>query len=374
MGVVRRDVLRRWSVTGAGVAALCLLPVAVAAWPADSASSVDPVVLRQRILASVNQPYSGHVSTDGRLALPALPALEDVRGLLAGSARLRTWYVGPTSWRVAELTTTGERDTYRTTAGLDRWDFERNLITHLAGAHPVGLPDASDLVPPTLARRLLGAGGRLDPLPVRRVAGVDAAGLALTPDDPDTAISRVQVWAEPRTGLPLRVEVMGEGSADPVIASRFLQLRRAAPDPAVVAPTVPAGAGFTEVTDEEAADALANALRGRLPAMLAGRPRMSTGVTDGVTGGGLYGAGFSAMVVLALPGRAGGRTLAAARDNGGTPVALSGAQAYELRAPPLAALVVRTDGDRSRPRTWLLTGLVDPRVLHRAAAELIGQP
>jgi hypothetical protein len=206
------------------------------------------------------------------------------------------------------------------------------------------------------------------------VAGVGAAGLALTPDDPDTTVGRVAVWADPQTGLPVHLEVTVRGGAEPVFTSRFLQLRQAAPDPREVTPTVPAGAGFAEGTAAEAADALAAALPGQLPAVLAGRARTSIGAMDGVAGAGVYGDGLSTVVVLALPGRVGRRTLAAARDNGGTPLPLTGAQAYELRAAPLTALIVRTDGDRSSRRGWLLAGLVDPQLLQRAATELIGRP
>jgi hypothetical protein len=310
--------------------------------------------------------------TDGRLGLPALPELEDVRRLLNGSARLRTWYAGPTSWRVAELTPTGERDTYETAVGLYRWDFERNLVTHLAGTPAVWVPGAPDLVPPALARRLLDAAGRYDRLPARRVAGIDAAGLRLTPDDPDTNVGRVDVWADPDTGLPLWVEVAGAGRADPAFTSRFLQLRQEPQPAAVLTPSIPDDAGFATTSVEELEGALGAAVSGRLPETLVGRTRVSAAATAGVPGIAVYGRGFTTVVVLALPGRFGGRTLAAARDAGGAPVAMAGAQAYELRASLLTALVVRTDGDRFSRRAWLLAGLVQPQLLRRAAAELVG--
>ncbi|HEX2356164.1 MAG TPA: hypothetical protein VHI50_06850 [Micromonosporaceae bacterium] len=372
MRVVRREAVRRWSVVSAGVAVLAVVPAVVAAWPEGSAAGPDPVELRERILASADRPHDGYVATDGRLGLPALPELEDVGGLLGGSARLRVWYAGSTSWRVAELTTTGERDTYRTAAGLYRWDFERNLVTHLAGEPTVWLPGAADLVPPALARRLLGGDGRLDRLPSRRIAGIEAAGLRLTPHQPDTTVGRVDVWADRETGLPLVVDVAGKNGAHPVFTSRFLQLRQATPPADVLTPAVPDGAGFAMTTTDEVADALATALPGRLPDVLAGRARTATAA--GVGGGAVYGTGFSTVAVLALPGRVGGRMLGSARDAGGTPVPLAGAQAYELRTALLTALVVRTDGDRRSRRGWLLAGLVDPQLLRRAATELIGRP
>jgi hypothetical protein len=360
-------------VTAAGVAVLCLLPAVVAAWPVRAASGIGPAELRDRVLASVNQPYSGYVTTDGRLRLPELPALEDVRGVFSGSARLRAWYASSAAWRVAELTATGERDTYRTVAGQYTWDYERNLVTELLGDPSVWLPGTSDVVPPVLARRLLGAGGDVSALPARRVAGVEAAGLRLTPDDPDTSIAWVDVWADPRTGLPVHVEVVAEGATDPVFTSRFLDVDQAAPDPATLTPAAPPGAGFARTTPADAAEALGNVLNGQLPATLVGKPRSPIALTEGIFGAGVYGTGFSTVVVVGLPGRLGGQTLEAARENGAAEVPLTGAQAYELRATPLAALVVHRFGDRSSRRTWLLTGLVDPQLLRRAAAELVGR-
>jgi hypothetical protein len=373
MSVVRRDTFRRWSLVCAAVAALCLLPAVVAAWPAGSATGVDPARLRERILASVDQPYEGYISTDGRLGPPPLPGLDDI-GLLGGSSRLRAWYAAPAAWRVAELTTVGERDTYRTAGGLYRWDFERNLVTLIAGEPAIWLPGAADLVPPTLGRQLLAAEGRLEPLPGRQVAGTAAAGVRLVPGGDGTTVGRIDVWADPATGLPLRVEIAGHDAAVPAFTSRFLQLRQAAPDAAVLTPEVPVGAGFVATTVLDVREALRDALPGVLPATLAGRARFSHAATAGVAGGAVYGTGFSSIVVLALPGRLGGGTLDAARDAGGTPVPLTGADAYELRASLLTVVAVHGHHppfERGSLHAWLLLGPVDGQVLREAAAELV---
>lgn len=369
---VRRNMVRRWAVVGAGVAALCLLPVAVAAWPVSTAARVEPVELRDRILASAAQPYDGYVETDGRLGLPDLPALAEVGGLLGGSSRLRTWYAGPESWRVAELATVGERDTYRVPSGVYTWDFERNLVTLVTGDRSVWLPGGADLVPPALARRLLGADGELRPLPSRRVAGLAAAGVRLVTTDPGTTVGRVDVWADPETGLPVQVEVAGRGAADPAFSSRFLQLRQDAPDPRLLLPRLPRTAGLTVTSNVELESALAIALPGELPGTLAGRPRSLVTVEDAVAGG--YGTGFSTMLVVGLPGRFGGQTLDAAAA-AGAPIPITGAEAYELRASLLTALVVHanhTEPRREELHAWLLAGLVEPQLLRQAAAELVG--
>lgn len=370
MGVARRDSLRRWSIVAGGAALLCLLPSLVAAWPAGPGAGADPGALRERIQSSVAQPYQGYVTTDGNLGLPPLPELAELSGLLGGSERIRTWYAGPDAWRVAELTTVGERDTYQTTVGRYRWDFERHLVTLVTGDPPLWLPDASDVTPPALARRLLTAAGRVEPLPARRVAGLDAAGLRLLPADRDTTVDRIDVWADPETGLPVRVEVAGPGA--PAFTSRFLELRQQAPDRAVLAPpAVPEGATFTVVTGSDVAAVLASVLPGDLPGVLAGRPQAPLAAVDRF-GAALYGSGLSSVVVVPLPGRFGGETVGAAREAGGTPLELPGADAYQLRASLVTAVAVHAHGYQDVLHAWLLVGFVDPQVLRQGATELIG--
>ena len=63
----------------------------------------------------------------------------------------------------------------------------------------IRLPDASDLLPPTLARLML-QGVRPDELsrlPVRRIAGIEAPGLRLIPAEPASTVARVDIWADP---------------------------------------------------------------------------------------------------------------------------------------------------------------------------------
>src|SRR5581483_138357 len=100
------------------------------------------------------------------------------------------------------------------------------------GDPAVRLPRADDLTPPNLALRLLhtaAAGDKLVPLPARDVAGISAPGLEIRPVSPDTTITRVDLWADPATGVPVDVEVYGGGSSAPAISSRFLHFSAARP-------------------------------------------------------------------------------------------------------------------------------------------------
>src|SRR5207237_2996735 len=110
------------------------------------------------------------------------------------------------------------------------------------------LPRAADLVPPALAQRLLSEGGRQARFSVIapvRVAGRSASGLRMTPADPASTVGRVDIWADPSSGLPLMVEVFGRGSARAALESKFFQVSRWRPDPRVLTPVRATGTGFT---------------------------------------------------------------------------------------------------------------------------------
>ncbi len=215
MSVVRGQAARRWSVVAAGVATLCALPAVIGALPVPG-SALTAAQLRARIMASAPVPYQGYAESTASLGLPQLPDLGDVITLLDGTTDQYAWYRSPGRWRADQLTAAGEDDIYQTSRGTFVWDYARGLLTQLTGAQPVRLPRAADLLPPALARRLLGLASpadRLYRLPSQRVGGVDAAGLRLVPADSGSTIGQIDVWADPATGLPVQVEVFGRGAA-----------------------------------------------------------------------------------------------------------------------------------------------------------------
>ncbi|GGM28778.1 hypothetical protein GCM10007977_032570 [Dactylosporangium sucinum] len=341
--MVRREARRRWIIVGAALAVLVAVPVGIATAPAG-AEQVPAPVLRQRILGSAGTAFQGYVETRGTVVLPDLPQLNDLAGLLGGTTSMRVWHAGPRAWRVAVLDPVGERDTYRTGDATYTWDFSRNLWTELTGDPAVRLPRAADLLPPDLARRLLldaGAGVPMRSLPGQRIAGIAAAGLRLSPADPDTTIRRVDVWADPGTGLPLRVDV---GSA---FSSRFLDLSRTPPSADVVRPRGSSHSGFVTTAQPDVVAALNSVAGVGLPGSLAGRARVP-GPVEAIA---VYGTGLSRFVVVAVPGRLGERTLAAVRE--------------VVQSGTLTVLVARP----SR-RTYLLAGFVTPALLGRAQADL----
>ncbi|HUR73180.1 MAG TPA: hypothetical protein VMZ00_02835 [Sporichthya sp.] len=370
MGGQRAQTARRWLLVAVGLAVLGSLPALVGAWPV-SAAAVDLGTLRDRILAAEGT-YAGYAESDGSLGLPDLPAIDNVGALLGGRTRLRAWQ-SPAGSRIDVLTSTGERDLYESRSTLTAWDFENNVTTRLYGEPGLRLPRAADLVPPRLARRLLGGprgAERLESLPARRVAGVAAVGLRLVPTDPETTIGHVDVWADPETGLPVEVRVTGRDGGAPGLRSRFLDLDQgseAVPADLLVAPYPEGGerarAPVTAVGDR--IDQFAPAV---LPERLA--DRASSQVVEGGQALRTYGQGFSLFGAIALPGGLGFRVYDAARTAGALGVDLGDGDGMLLRTPLLTLLVVSSDSGYG----YVLAGPVGAELLTRAARELVGTP
>jgi hypothetical protein len=347
------------------VAVLCALPSAIAAIPVGAAP-VNVDQLRQRIIASTSQPFQGYAQSSAALGLPSLPDLADVTGLLSGTTTMRAWYAGPNQHRVDVITGFGERDYYQTPTATYVWDYGQNLLSELVGTAPIRLPQAEDLLPPELAWRVL----QVDPtdavtgLPARRIAGVDAAGLRLRPTDPDTRIGQVDIWADPNTGLPLRVEVTQRGADTPVVQTAFSAVSFGPPATATLTPPTGSGSGFTVAKVPDLLGALGNVSRfARLPDELAGYPRAPQ--VAGLPQIARYGTGLTTFVALAVPSDIADTALTNAKQAGGTAIQLRFGQA-ELIQVPLLSVAVEHVGRRA----YLIAGLVDNTVISNAAVDL----
>ena len=347
------------------VAVLCVLPSIIAAIPAGT-SPIGVNQLRQRILASTSRSFQGYAQSSAALGLPSLPDLADVTGLLSGTTTMRAWYAAPNRHRVDVITGFGERDYYQTPNAEYVWDYGQNLLSELVGTAPIRLPQGEDLLPPELAWRIL----QVDPadpvtgLPARRIAGVDAAGLRLRPTDLDTRIGQVDIWADPATGIPVRVEVTERGATAPVLQTAFTDVSFGTPDPATLTPPVGSGSGFTVAKVPDLLGALGNVGRfARLPEELAGYPRAPQ--VPGLPQIARYGTGLTSFVVLALPRDVGDSALTNAKQAGGLTVHVQFGQA-ELIQVPLLTVLVENRGYRS----YLIAGLVDSSVISNAAIDL----
>lgn len=350
----------RWLVVLLVATALVATPVALAARRVPDVSR-DPVALARLVLTSATWGWSGSVRSSGALQVPQSESFATLGDLLGEENQLRVWWRGPQEWRVDRLRGTGETDLFRSRGLQVRWVFESDTAT-VSPVSEIRLPDAADLLPATLARSLLRGvrDDELSRLPAARVAGVVAPGLRVTPDDPAASVDHVDVWAEPGSGLPLRVEVHG-ADPRPVLTTEVTSLDLDPPDPAT---TVFRPAPSTTLAYEDAVDvaAAANAFApDDLPATLAGLPTRD-GADPGAVG--VYGRGPTALIVLPLRGQV-ARPLrdrlaasgSARRADGGALAAVG----------PVTLLVTRVPGGGG---AFLLAGTVTPETAERAADEL----
>jgi hypothetical protein len=370
VSVVSGQTRRRWALVAGGVALLCVLPVVDSALPV-TVPRLPVSQLRARILDSPRS-YAGYVESDATFGLPALSGFGSVTSLLDGVTRMRVWQASSDRWRVDVLTDVGERDTYMTPHGSYIWDSGTELLTEVLGHYPVRLPRAADLVPPSLALRLLHEAGphaRVSELPPRRVAGVAAEGLRLFPGDPASTVEHIDIWAEPDTGLPLQVEVFGRDNGQPALETQFLQVSSWHPTAAVLTPQRGPGTAFTQTDAADLSGALGDLGPVLLPAKLAGRPRLPTPIGFGQVG--IYGRGLATFAVLQVSGITGLHLISAARYDGGISLKVRHGTAVVVSTRLITAVLLHPTGSTG---TFVLAGFVDRQLLERAATQLAAEP
>ena len=169
-----------------------------------------------------------------------------------------------------------------------------------------------------LGHRLAGtADVELQALPARRVAGRSADGVRLLPRDPDrTTVEAVDLWVDPGSGLPLRVEVRADGEDEPVLTSLLLDLDLGAPPASSTDFDRPRRADVTVGDAPDVAAAVDRFAPYRLPESLAGLPRRPRAPLTGDGGVATYGEGLTAMAVLPLPGDVARRLVDRIDDDG----------------------------------------------------------
>jgi hypothetical protein len=348
-----------------GVAVLVSLPLAVGALPARP-TQVSATDLLRRVQSSAGVAHSGYAESVGGLVLPLTTDFTALTSLFGDRTRIRSFWRGEEDWRIDALQTTGEAGTYRQGDNNYTWDYEQDGGSS-ATEPPVRLPRVADVEPAALARRLLSEARPTDVsrIPSRRVAGRDAAGLRLRPSDPGTTIDRVDVWADEDTGLALRVEVYGKGTARPVLETAFLDVSTAVPPPSATQFQPADGTKIRGGTSTDLAARINLFAPVTPPATLAGLPGRP-GIT-GLGSIGSYGTGLTLLVAVPLPGRI---TRQLVQQLLKTPGSTRTPDGLRLSVGPLSLLLTDDPGQR----TWLLTGTVTAATLDKAAAELIAHP
>lgn len=351
--------LRRWAVVALGVALAVGVPVAVSAWPTPD-SDVSAVELLGEMAAAEGHPWSGYVETQGALQLPVTGDVADVGALFSGRTRLRAWWRSADDWRVDQLATAGETDLVHHGPTTAEWDYEA-LRTRVSLDGGIRLPRAGDLVPPVLAARVLDGVTAADVsrVPARRVAGIAAPGLRVRPAAPQSSIDHVDLWADPASGVALRVEVYGDGSAGPAFTTAFRDFSSRMPPAARTAFATPDGADESYDAILDIADAANQYAPFRPPARVGGLAQSRA--SDGAVG--VYGSGLTELIAIPMRDR---EADPLRRQLHTSPDASDVEAGTLVDAGALTVLLTGQDGDGG----WLVTGTVTPATLERAAADL----
>jgi len=349
--------VHRWSVACLATALVLLTPYAGRLRPAS-----DPDVAAADLLASVRHspttPYSGIVDVQGRVGLPIADHFSDLADLFGADTRLRVWWRGGEDWRVDRLLETGEVDLFHHGSTTTQWNYERHEA-RVSRDPEIRLPRDSDLLPPEVALRALDGktAADLDPLPARRIAGVDAAGLRVPITDPGSSLRRVDLWVDPATGVTLSARVYGD-SSQPAISTTFTTYSAARPKAEVTRFHPAPGIDVFRDRALDIADAADEFAMVRAPSSVAGLGRDS-GIAAAV-----YGTGLTRLLAVPLPPReadeiANQLTESGAAREGGLPL---------LRSGPLGAVVTRGTG--ALGVRWLVAGTVTDQTLLEAAYDL----
>jgi hypothetical protein len=352
---------RRWALVGLGVLLLVSAPVLVRALPAAD-SSLSAAGVLQRIQGSRDVAFSGYVETTGAVGLPQNDALSSLAKLLGDTSKVRVWWRDPTRWRVSTLRTTGETDLLHAGDRTLRWVYESKSVTLIPDVS-VRLPNTADLLPNELARRVLAGArpGELSRLPARRVAGHHALGLRLTPADPQSAISRVDVYADQATGLPVQVRMFAKGLASASLSTRFLDLTVGEPDASALQFSAPNDSQQRNDDVVDLADA-ANRFAARIPPRtLAGLPARGRQMARGSVG--VYGRGPTVLFAIPLWERTAEQACATLRRAGARELD----QGLLAGAAPIRLLLAKAEPNDNR---WLLAGTVTRKALTDAADQL----
>ncbi len=355
---------RRWCIVAVGVALLIAVPIGLRLLPAQD-SAVRASALLKHIRDSGELGYSGLVESDGALGLPVSNQFTDVADLLGGRTTMRVWWRSGTDWRVDKILATGETDLFHDARGTTSWKYESNRATRTGNAE-IRLPNSSDLLPPALALRLLADAdpAEVSRIPAERIAGVDALGLRLVPRDRQSSIGRVDVYADPDTGLPVSVAVFASGAKAPALRTKFLALTMSPPPASLTHLALASGAElrFEDVVDIAAA---ANKYAPvRAPSRLVGLHQRSTHA--GAVG--VYGRGVTLLIAIPLWGPAAGPLRDQLAVTPGVRIATVGSA---LSVAPLNLLLTPPAFE---DHSWLFVGTVTPSTLTQAAHKVVAHP
>jgi outer membrane lipoprotein-sorting protein len=243
-----------------GVAGLAALAIPAGAGEQPSLPAISAEELVASVASAKPPAAAGTVHLDNALGLPSIPGLpQQARN---GTFDFRVWYDGDGRARVsipAGSAAGGEQTIVYDGTTLWRYDSASRTVTK-AEKPDHGKPGAAPgeaMDPASAAKQLLDLvrpTSRISVDGTAKVADRPAYELVLAPAPTErTLLREVRVAVDSETRIPLRLEVLANGSNSPVLSVGFSQLTVGPQDASLFTFTPPAGAKV--VTPEQAAEA-----------------------------------------------------------------------------------------------------------------------
>ena len=241
--------------TAAGVAGLVLLASPAGAGEAPPALppiSADQLV--ESVLSTDVPALGGAVELENNLGLP-IPALPASMG---GGDQIRVYTDGNGRARISLPTRSGETTVVNDGKTVWVWDSQDKTVEKLPhsadrGEHTPLQGKVAD--PATAARDLVNAmqaDSTVDVDGTARVAGRPVYQLVLEPKPTErTLLREVRVSVDSETRVPLQLEVLANGQADPALKVGFTEFADGPQDPSLFTFTPPEGAKVTEHKEHE---------------------------------------------------------------------------------------------------------------------------
>ncbi len=263
---MRRPGIRaRWFVPAGAVVVIGIVVGASAA--ASAAAPSLPAKTPAQLLTELAQagsrpvgPFTATVQQTASLGLPELPGMSRAGGasssLLDGTQSIDIWYGGPKRVRIAVPVQAGESDLRRDGGTVWLWNSKTQTATHVTlpvqSAHALhhGAQQPPE-TPQAAASQLLNTIGPSTVVGVQSnvyVADRPAYQLSLAPKSSQSLIGRVLLAVDASTGIPLRVEVYGRGSAGLAYSMGYTKLAFGTPAAANFSFTPPPGATVKQQT------------------------------------------------------------------------------------------------------------------------------
>lgn len=275
---MRRPIVRaRWAVpAGAVVVAGIIIGASAAASAAEP--SLPPKTAAQLLtdLAQATRtkpgPFTATVQQTANLGLPELPVPGEAGGgtpsLLTGTQSVSIWFADNKHVRIALPVQAGESDLRRDGRTVWLWNSKTQTATQvtlpakITGGHahrgneaggPGGSSSGTQLpeTPQAAASQLLKAIGPTTVVSVQSnvsVAGRSAYQLSFAPKSSQSLVGRVLLAIDAKSGIPLRIEVYGRGSAGLAYSLGYTSLSFGTPAASNFTFTPPPGATVKKQT------------------------------------------------------------------------------------------------------------------------------